>query len=325
MKKLVEYFINLYALWIILTYVIGFFYPQAFIWFTKGNYMTYALALVMLCMGLSLRVEDFTALFRTPKVVLLASLAQFVILPLSAWLITRLMNLSVEFSVGIILIACCPAGMASNMLAYIARANVALSVISTAVSTLLAIVMTPLLTKLYAGQLVYVNGWELFFQVIQLVLMPVILGVFLRYKFQKFVQKVGQLAPILSTWAIILISGGIIAPAMMQGKENFLNYAGQLTIAAILLHSLGYGLGYVFGRMFRYNHFISKAISCETGMQNGGLAAVLARNSFPQLMPLVAVPVVFCSIIQTTIGGVLASIWRISVKPSNSDNKEGME
>ena len=314
MKKLVEYFINLYALWIIMAFVIGFFYPETFLWFTKGNYMTYALALVMLCMGLTLQVEDFTALFRTPKVVLLASFSQFVILPLSAWLISRMMGLSVEFSVGLILLACCPAGMASNMIAYIARANVALAVISTAVSTLLAIGLTPLLTKFYAGQLVYVNGWALFFQVVQLVLIPVLLGVFLRYKFRKFVLKLGQTAPVLSTWAIIFISGGIIAPAVMQGKETFLQYAGQLAIAATLLHSLGFGLGYAFGRMCRYSHYHSKAISCETGMQNGGLAAVLARNSFPELMPLVAVPAVFCSVIQTIIGGVLASIWRLTQK-----------
>ena len=318
MKKLVEYFINLYALWVILAFVVGYFYPQAFIWFTKGNYMTYALALVMLCMGLTLKVEDFTELFRTPKVVLIAAMAQYTILPVSAWFITKLMNLPVEFSVGLILLACCPAGMASNMIAYIARANVALSIISTAVSTMLAIVMTPLLTKFFAGQLVYVNGWALFFQVIQLVLIPVLLGVFLRYKFQKFVLKLGQTAPVLSTWAIIFISGGIIAPAVVQGKEAFLNYTGQLVVAATLLHSLAFGLGYAFGRIFGYSHYLSKAISCETGMQNGGLAAVLARNSFPQLAPLVALPAVFCSVMQTIIGGVLASVWRVTSEPMKS-------
>ena len=315
MKKLIEYFINLYAVWIILAFVVGFYYPQTFLWFTKGSYMTWALALVMLCMGLTLKVEDFTTLFRAPRVVLVAALSQFTILPLSGWLIARLMHFPVEFSVGLILLACCPAGTASNMIAYIARANVALSVISTAVSTLLAIVMTPLLTMFFAGQLVYVNGWEVFFHVVQIVLIPVLLGVFLRYKFQKIVLKLGQTAPVLSTWAIIFISGGIIAPAVIQGKETLLQYAGQLAIAATLLHSLGFGLGYAFGRLFRYNHFISKAISCETGMQNGGLAAVLARNSFPQLMPLVAVPAVFCSVVQTVIGGILASVWRLTAKP----------
>jgi len=317
MKKFIEYFINLYALWIILAFVVGFYYPQTFLWFTKGSYMTYALALVMLCMGLTLQFEDFTSLFRTPKVVLLAALSQFTILPFSGWLIARVMNLPVEFSVGLILLACCPAGTASNMIAYIAKANVALAVISTAISTLLAIVLTPLLTKLLAGQLVEVNGWHLFFQVIQLVLLPVLAGVFIRHKFRKFVLKLGQTAPLVSTWAIIFISGGIIAPAVVQGKEIFLQYAGLLAIAATLLHSLGFGLGYAFGRLFRYDHTISKSISCETGMQNGGLAAVLARNSFPQLMPLVAVPAVFCSMIQTIIGGILASIWRITSKNNN--------
>lgn len=315
MKKIIEWFINLYAIWIILAFIVGYLYPGAFMWFTKGSWMTLALAVVMLSMGLTLRVEDFKALFATPRVVLIAAISQYTIMPLSGWLVAMAMGLPAEFAVGLILVACCPGGTASNMIAYIGRANIALSIISTAVSTVLGIFMTPLLCKLLAGQYVDVNAWGMFLNVVQVVLIPVSLGVFIKYKFPKFVEKLGQTGPAVSTWAIVFISGAIIAPAMVDGKELLFQYAGQLALAASLLHSLGFGLGYAFGRIFKYDKPMSKAIACETGMQNGGLAAVLARNSFPAFMPLVAVPAVFCSIMQTAIGGILATIWRFTSNP----------
>lgn len=322
MKKIFEWFINLYAIWIILAFVLGYMYPNAFMWFTKGSWMTMALAVVMLSMGLTLRVEDFKALFSAPRVVVIAAISQYTIMPLSGWLVAMVLGLSAEFAVGLILVACCPGGTASNMIAYIGHANVALSVISTAVSTVLGIFMIPLLCKLLAGQYVDVNAWQMFINVIQVVLIPVSLGVFIKYKFPVFVDKLGQTGPVISTWAIILISGGIIAPAMFEGQEMLLQYAGQLTLAASLLHSLGFGLGYTFGRVFKYDKPISKAIACETGMQNGGLAAVLARNSFPAFMPLVAVPAVFCSVMQTVIGGILATIWRFTSKPEELETSK---
>ena len=118
----------------------------------------------------------------------------------------------------------------------------------------------------------------------------------------------------MSTWAIIFISGGIIAPAVIEGKDILVEYARTLFLAAAILHSLGFGLGYLLARLFKYDKAKAKAISCETGMQNGGLAAILARNSFPSLVPLVAVPSVFCSVIQTVIGGIVATIWRYTSK-----------
>jgi len=322
MKKIVDWFINLYALWIIIAFAIGFFHPEAFMWFTRGSLMTWALALVMLGMGLTLNVEDFKVLFRTPRIVVIAAISQYTVMPLSGLLVATVLGLPMEFKVGIILLACCPAGTASNVIAYIGRASVALSVISTAVSTLLGIIMTPLLCKFLAGQFVPVDAWGMFLSVVRVVLIPVLLGLFINYKFPKFVKKIGKTGPVVSTWAIIFISGGIIAPAVVGGREMLIQYAGMLILAASLLHTLGFALGYAFGRIFRYNHYLSKAISCETGMQNGGLAAVLARNSFPAYMPLVAVPAVFCSVIQTVIGGILATIWRFTSKSTDNNGKD---
>ena len=320
MRKIVDWFINLYAVWIICAFVIGFIAPEVFIWFTHGKLMTWALALVMLGMGLTLNLGDFKEIFRTPRVVVIAALSHYTIMPLSGWLVATLLGLPMEFAVGLILVACCPAGTASNVITYVARGSVALSVISSAVSTLLGIAMTPLLCKLLAGQLVPVDAWGMFLDVVRIVLLPVLLGVFINYKFPAFVKKLGKTGPVVSTWAIIFISGGIIAPAVVGGREMLIEYAGLLALAAALVHSLGFGLGYGLGRLFGYNHYMSKAISCETGMQNGGLAAVLAKNSFPLYMPLVAVPAVFCSVIQTVIGGIMATIWRFTSKSTENNN-----
>lgn len=312
MKKIAEWFINLYAVWILLSFVLGYYRPEVFLWFTKSHYMTWALALVMLCMGLTLKVQDFTALFRMPKVVLLAAVSQYSIMPLSGWAIASLLHLPTEFAVGLILVSCCPGGTASNMIAYIGRANVALSVISTAVSTILGIFMTPVLCKILAGQMVPVDVWGMFLNVVEVVLIPVGIGVLINYKFPGFVKRLGNTGPVLSTVAIVFVSGAIMAPAVVGGKSIMLEFAGQLILASALLHGLGFGLGYLFARIFGYDVPIAKAVSCETGMQNGGLAAVLAKNNFPALMPLVGVPSVFCSVMQTLVGGLLATVWRFT-------------
>lgn len=314
MKKIIEWFINLYALWIIISFVIGFLWPESFLWFSESNYMTWALALVMLCMGLTLKVEDFTAIFKTPKVVLLAAISQYTIMPLLGWAITQILRLPPEFAVGLILVACCPGGTASNLIAYIGRANVALSVISTAVSTALGIFMTPLLCKILAGQVVPVDALGMFINVVEVVFIPVTLGVLINLKFPAFVKSLGQTTPVMSTIAIIFVSGAVIAPASINGRDVMIDFAAPLIMASMMLHGFGFGLGYAFARLFGYDSSISKAISCETGMQNGGLAAVLAKNNFPAIMPLVGVPSVFCSVMQTLIGGVLATIWRFISK-----------
>ena len=317
MKKILSWFINLYAVWIVLSFAIGYFWPETFLWCAKGSFSTYAMALVMLCMGLSLKVSDFTEIFHQPRTMVLAAISQYTIMPLSGFLIATVLKLPVEFAVGLIIVACCPGGTASNMIAYIGRANLALSVIATAMSTVLGIVMTPLLTKLFAGQMVPVDAWGMFLNVIKVVLIPVSVGAFINWKYPKFVEKMGQTGPVLSTIAIVLISGGIIAPVALTGKEQLLQYAGKLLLASTLLHSMDFGLGYALARVFKYNVSIAKAVACETGMQNGGLAAVLAKNNFPAYMPMISVPAVFCSVMQTIVGGVLATIWRFTSKPEN--------
>lgn len=319
MSKVVTWFVNLCALWIILAYVVGYFWPEAFLWFSKGRWMTWALALVMLCMGLSLKLSDFADLFKQPKCVVLAAISQYTVMPLAGWLIATLLKLPPELAVGFIIVATCPGGMASNLIAYIGRANLSLSVVSTAISTLLGIGMTPLLTKWLAGSYVAVDVWAMLRNVAEMVLLPVSLGVFINWKFPSFVEKLGQGGAVVSTICVTLVSGAGIAPAIISdgGREAVLAVAGTMLLAATLLHGTGFALGYGLGRIFGYDKAISKAIACETGMQNGGLAVTLARNNFPMFMPMICLPSVFCSIMQSAIGGILASIWRITSRPDD--------
>ena len=321
MKKILSWFINLCALWIILSYILGYFWPGLFLWFSHGKWMTGALALVMLCMGLSLKLSDFADLFKQPKVVVLAAISQYTIMPLSGWATALALGLPKELAVGFIIVACCPGGTASNLIAYIGRANLSLSVVSTAVSTILGIVMTPFLTKLLAGGYVPVDVWGMLKSVVEIVLLPVALGVFINWKFPSVVKKLGQTGPVISTIAVTMVSGAVIAPAVILegGREQILNFAGTMFLAATLLHGLGFGLGFALAKIFGYERDICKSVACETGMQNGGLAATLAKTNFPAYMPMVGVPSIFCSIMQSAIGGILASIWRMTTKPREDE------
>jgi BASS family bile acid:Na+ symporter len=244
-------------------------------------------------------------------------------MPLSGYFIATSLGLSGELAVGLILVASCPGGTASNMIAYIAKANLALAVITTMVSTVLGIVMTPLWCKLLAGQYVEVDALGMVLDMFLMVMIPVALGVFVNYKFPQLIKKMGQTGPVVSTWAIILISGGIIAPV---DKGALIQHMGVLVVAASLLHIFGFGLGYAVPKLLKFDDKISKAISIETGMQNGGLAGILAKSHFPRMeqvngawmnVSLAPVPAVFCSIIQTIVGGIIGSIWRFTDKVDN--------
>jgi len=304
LKKIINIFVTLYPLWIISSSLIGFFYPPAFIWF-KGSFMTGALAVVMLGMGLTLRIEDFRSVLEMPGAVAVGAIIQYTVMPFSALAVGKLLNLESTLAVGLILIGSCPGGTASNVLAYLARANLALSVIMTTVSTILAIVATPLLTKVLAGTLIPVDAWGLFLTIVQVILVPVTIGVYCNYRFPKVTGKISTIGPLAAVLAIVFIAGSIVA----QSAETVAEFAKSLLIGASLLHIIGFILGYIITKLLGFREKEARTVSIEAGMQNGGLAAVLAKTNFP-LLPLVAVPAVFSSVIQTLFGGLLAAYWR---------------
>lgn len=315
MKKGLNVFVNLYPVWIISSSFLGYVYPPAFAWFS-GNWMVGALALVMLGMGLTLHIDDFKELTKMPFTVILGAVLQYTAMPFSAYFIGKWLVLEPALAVGLIIVGCCPGGTASNVITYLARGHLALSIIMTTVSTMLAIVATPLLCQLLAGQYVPVDALGLFYTTVQVVLIPVALGVFINYRFPDFGKKVSLAGPVVSVWAIVFIAGSIVAQSAGTVADNAL----KLFIAAGLLHVVGFILGYLFTWIFRNNPAICRTVSIEVGMQNGGLAAVLAKRNFP-MEPLSAVPAVFSSVMQTLIGGLLAAYWRWQTAPGRENKK----
>lgn len=278
--------------------------------------MVGALALVMLGMGLTLHVDDFKEITKMPGAVFMGAALQYTILPLSAFGISKLLQLDPALAVGLIIVGCCPGGTASNVITFLARGHLALSIIMTTVSTMLAIIATPLLTQALAGKYVPVDAWGLFYTTVQVVLMPVALGVFINYKFPNIGKKLSLAGPVTSVWAIVFIAGSIVA----QSADTVAANVYVLFAAAGLLHIIGFVLGYIVARIFKYDKAIARTVSIEIGMQNGGLAAVLAKQNFPT-QPLAAVPAVFSSVMQTLIGGLLAAYWRWKTSPQKNEIK----
>ena len=297
-------FVNLYPLWIVLASVIGILYPPAFLWFS-GRWVESAIALVMLGMGFTLTIADFRRLLNIPSSFALGFACQYTVMPLLGWGIGRALHLEPGFAAGLILVSACPGGVASNLISYLARANVALSVVLTMASTLTAFVMTPLWCKTLAGTIVEVDAWGICLSTLRAVVAPVLIGVFCNWRFPRAVAKASAFGPFISVVSIIFIAGSIVAP----NAEKVVANAGRLTLALTLLHGLGFVLGYWLTRLLRFHDDIARTVAIEVGMQNGGMAAMLAKKHFTA-DPLVGVPAVFCSVVQTLLGSLLAAYWR---------------
>ena len=304
MSRFFNWFNNLYPVWLVSLAVISFYRPQTMLWFDKP-WIFWSLAASMLGMGLTLSIDDFKAIGRMPGSVALGFIAQYTIMPLSGWLVATLLKLDPGLAVGIILVASCPGGMASNMISYLARANVALSVVLTLASTLLAFFFTPMWTSTLAGKYVPVDAWGLCLSALQLTVAPVVLGVLIRWKLPRTADQIGACGPTVAVLAFTLVSGGIVAASADAIASNF----GRLALAAFVLHVLGFGVGYAVSKVLRYPESVARTVSIEVGMQNGGMAASLAREHFAA-MPLAAAAGVFSGVMQNIIGGLLASWWK---------------
>lgn len=304
MKRFFDWFNNLYPVWLVSLAVLAFYRPQTMLWFDKP-WIFWSLAASMLGMGLTLSIDDFKAIGRMPGSVVLGFVAQYTIMPLAGWLVATVLKLEPGLAVGIILVASCPGGMASNMISYLARANVALSVVLTLCSTMLAFIFTPTWTSALAGKYVPVDAWGLCLSAFQLTVAPVVLGVLIRWKLPRAAEQIGACGPTVAVLAFVLVTGGIVAASAGDIAGNF----GRLTLAAFLLHLLGFVVGYVVPKVFRYPESVARTISIEVGMQNGGMAASLARAHFAA-MPLAAAAAVFSGVMQNIIGGLAAAWWK---------------
>jgi BASS family bile acid:Na+ symporter len=299
---------NLFPVWVLIAGIWAMSEPAHFTWFNKPK-IIWGLGVIMLGMGITLKLDDFKQVLKLPKPIALGVGAQFLIMPLLGWSIATLMNLPREFAIGLILVSCCPGGTASNVVAYIARAHLPLSLLMTMCSTLAAIVLTPLLSKFYLSEIIQVDAVGLFMSTVKVVLAPVLLGVLLHHLFPRAVTAVGDVAPLISVITIALICGSIIGGNVSAIKEH----GGSLILAVVLLHGLAFLLGYFFARLFGYDELIRRTVSIEVGMQNSGLGTVLANAHFANQATGVCLPAVPCAIsatVHSIIGSILAAIWR---------------
>jgi BASS family bile acid:Na+ symporter len=260
------------------------------------------LALIMLGMGMTLRPVDFAYVARRPVAFVIGVVAQFVIMPGVGWLLATLLPLSPELAVGVILVACAPGGTASNVMVFLAKGDTALSVAMTSVSTLLAPLVTPMLVLLLAGRFLPVQPGALFLSIVQIVLVPVVLGFLLRRFAERQVEKVVPALPLVSVVGITAVVMAVVA-----GSASALLASGLVIVVAVVLHNvLGLGLGYLAARIAGLDETARRAISIEVGMQNSGLSASLATTHFN---PVAALPAAVFSVWHNVSGSILAGYW----------------
>jgi BASS family bile acid:Na+ symporter len=271
------------------------------------------LILIMFCMGITLKIDDFKRVLKRPKIIALTVVLQFLFMPLFAFLVSKLFNLSDELIVGMVLVGAVSGGTASNVIAFLAKADVALSITMTIVSTLLSIIITPYLTLFYVGQTVPVPAFSMLLSILKIVFIPVVIGLIINHFFNRYIEKRHDIFALLSIVSIVFIIGIIIG----INESKISTIALSLMLAIACHNFLGLISGYYFAKMFGYDKTVCKTVAIEVGMQNSGLAVVLAMKYFTALS---ALPGAIFSIWHNISGSILAGIWS-KEEEENSDSK----
>lgn len=317
---MLERLTRLFALWTVLGVSWAWFAPAQFAWVTDGSIRPFGqplisvmLGIVMLGMGLNISLDDFRRVAAMPRQVIAGAILQFTIMPLAGFCSAIVCGLEPGLAVGLILVACCPGGTASNVISYLARNNVALSVAMTMLSTLVAVVLTPLLTGWLAGVYIEIDRWALFRDLVAVVLVPVIAGSLLNRYAQRISRALDEVAPLVSVIFVVIIVAGIIA----KSKPMIESHAGILFLAVLMLHACGFFLGYLSGKALKLTEVTARTISIEVGMQNSGLGASLASSPRfaaqfvdPAQAALAPVPAAISAVMHVLIGSLLAAFWR---------------
>jgi BASS family bile acid:Na+ symporter len=280
--------------------LLSFLYPSSFVWIS--DYISILLGIIMFGMGLTLSLNDFKAVFKQPKSVLIGVVGQYTIMPGLAYGLAVLFQLPPEVAIGVILVGCCPGGTASNVMTYLAKGNTALSVAVTSVATLIAPFLTPVLIMLFASQWLEVSASSLLVSILKIVLLPIILGIIVKLLFKNGVEKSIKALPLISVIGIVAVAAGVVA----VNAESIADAALKM-IFIVMLHNLfGLFFGWLLARLFRLDEGSQKALSIEVGMQNSGLGAALALAHFS---PIAAVPSAIFSVWHNISGPLLATYW----------------
>ena len=290
---------NTFAYWVLLFAILAFVFPQWFI--GLKTLIVPLLGLVMFGMGLTLKLDDFSEVARHPWRVALGVVAHFVIMPGVAWLLCQVFHLPPEIAVGVILVGCCPSGTSSNVMAWLAKGDLALAVAIAAVTTLLAPLLTPTLIWFLASAWLPVSFMDMFWSILQLVMLPIVLGVVAQRLLGARVTYAIDVLPLISVVSIVMIVCAVVALSQAKIRES-----GLIIMLVVMLHnSFGYLLGYFTARLCKLPLAQRKSLALEVGMQNSGLGAALAAAHFS---PLAAVPSALFSVWHN-ISGALLSTW----------------
>ncbi|MBU4609740.1 bile acid:sodium symporter family protein [Achromobacter sp. GG226] len=292
---------NTFAIWVLLFAVLAFYFPDAFRGI--GPYIVPLLGLIMFGMGLTLSKADFSEVVRRPLDVAIGVLGQFIIMPGLAWLLATAFALPPEIAVGVILVGCCPGGTASNVMTFLARGDLALSVTITSVTTLLAPILTPALIYLLASQWLDVSAAAMFWSIVQVVILPIAAGLLVQLVLKEKVQVGVAVLPLVSVAAIVAIVAGVVA-----GNQARIATSGLTIFLVVVLHNgLGLLLGWLLARLCGLSVAKRKAVSIEVGMQNSGLGVALATAHFS---PLAALPSAIFSVWHNISGPLAATLYR---------------
>ncbi|CBK74039.1 Predicted Na+-dependent transporter [Butyrivibrio fibrisolvens 16/4] len=315
MKKISNFIGKYMAIIVLVVAALALFAPASCLWI-QTSWINYLLMIVMFGMGLTIKPEDFVLVFTHPKDILIGCLAQFTIMPLLAFLLGKAFGLEAGLLAGVILVGTCPGGTSSNVITYLSEGDVALSVGMTSVNTLLAPLLTPVITYLFLRTTVSVDVLAMFISIIKVVIVPIALGFVINHFFGKYTAKVKEALPLVSVLAITMI----VAAVVSHNSEQILTTGAIIFLVVILHNLLGYGCGLLLGQALKLPLSKKKALSVEIGMQNSGLATSLAATAFPDLA-MATVPGAIFSVWHNISGALLANIYRRMTEDKSQQEK----
>ena len=318
MKRICDFIAKWMGVIVLMVAALSLFVPASLTWL--GTWIINPmLGIIMFGMGLTLSPQDFRIVLSRPKDILIGCLTQFTVMPLLAWGLTKAFALPQELAIGVILVGCCPGGTASNVITYLAKGDLALSVGMTAASTLLAPLLTPLLIWLLAGTMVDVHTSAMLMSIVYIVILPIVCGLLCQRFIPRLTESVTPYLPAFSSIAVALTVGIVVAH-----NADRLMTAGLLVVLIVMLHNLlGLGIGYLVGRLLRLQQPKCVALSIEVGMQNSGLATSLAVMHFAAF-PLATIPGAVFSVWHNISGAIVARIYTTFAVSFQSHHKHNI-
>ena len=309
MKRIFKLVEKYFFIIILLAVGISLLYPNSFAWvlseYSGINIINLLLSIVLFTMGTTLKVDDFINVFKNPKEIAAGISAQYIIMPLIAFCLASAFSLDTALTVGIILVGTVPGGTASDVITFLAKGDVALSVSLTAVSTVISPILTPLITLLLIGNQIQFNPVDMFISIVEIVIVPIAIGLTLNYKFPDFCEKLKDYLPAISSMVVCLIVAGVIG----ANKQAILTSSMIIIVVIVLQYFIAMGLGFAIGHLVGMGRKQIITVAIELAFQNSGLSTSLAKTHFPSLSQA-TVPGALYSVWQNFAGSILAYIFR---------------